>query len=163
MTGPPTYETANTKVWFLRTGPESGGEVHEQRVEYHPGSTFPPTHFHPAQEEHFEIESGVMLVVAAGERHLLSAGETIDIPSGMPHKMRNPSPDEPAVLRWETRPALRTTEFNEIGSTLRGGLLDRALLAHEYRDVFRLPGFQGMLIPLLAKLARRRGRRYQGG
>lgn len=159
MSGSPTYETANTKVWFLRTGPDSGGEVHEQRVEYRPNSQFPPSHFHPAQEEHFEIESGEMLVVLAGEKHLLSAGETIHIPAGQPHKMRNPSADVAAVVHWETRPALRTTEFNEIGSRLRGGLLDRALFAHEYRDVFRLPGFQGVMVPLLANLGSRLGRR----
>lgn len=155
----PTYETPNVKVWFLRTGPETGGEIHEQRVEYAPDSQFPPTHFHPAQDEHFEIESGQMLVVVAGEESVLEAGESIDIPSGTHHKMRNPSETEPAVVRWETRPALRTTEFNDAGSRLRGNILDRALLAHEFRDVFRLPGFQGLMIPVLARLASRLGRR----
>lgn len=159
MTDPPTYETANTKVWFLRTGPETAGEVHVQRVEYRPDSSFPPTHLHPAQDEHFEIESGQMLMVIDGEKQMLSAGEGIDVPSGTRHKMRNPSETEPAVVRWETRPALRTTQFNEAGSRLRGDILDRALFAHEFRDVFRLPGFQGLLIPLLAKLASRLGRR----
>lgn len=156
---PPTFETPNSRVWFLRTGAESGGDVHEQRVEYMADSPFPPTHFHPAQDEHFEIESGEMLVVVDGKKRTLLTGESIDVPSGTKHKMRNPSGTEPAVVRWETRPALRTTEFNQAGARLKGNVLDRALFAHQFRDVFRLPGFQGVLIPLLARLASRLGRR----
>ena len=33
-----SFETANGKVWFLRTADDTGGEVHEQRVEYSPGA-----------------------------------------------------------------------------------------------------------------------------
>lgn len=152
---PPTFVTPNSRVWFLRTGAESGGEVHEQRVEYMADSSFPPTHFHPAQDEHFEVESGEMLVVVEGEKHTLSAGETIDVPSGAAHKMRNPSKTDPAVVRWVTRPALRTTEFHEAAGRLKGGILDQARFAYEFRDVFRLPGIQGVLIALLARVASR--------
>lgn len=138
---------------------ETGGEVHEQRVEYSPRSKFPPSHFHPAQDEQFVIESGQMLVIVGGDKHLLSAGESIEISHGSPHKMRNASKSEPAVVRWATRPALRTTEFNEASSRLSGNILDRALFAHEFRDVFRLSGLQGVLVLLLARLASRLGRR----
>lgn len=155
MAEPPTFETVNSKVWFLRTADDTSGEVHEQRVEYSPNTRFPPIHYHPLQDERFDIESGEMLAIVDGHERLLSAGETIDIERGTKHTMRNPSETEPAVVRWETRPALRTGEFHlsaadrEKGS----GLLDRAAFAHEFRDVFRLPGVQGVLLSLLARLA----------
>jgi mannose-6-phosphate isomerase-like protein (cupin superfamily) len=157
---PPTYEDATSRVWHLRTGPSSGGEVHEQRVEYRPGSPFPPTHLHPAQDEHFEVESGQMRFVVAGTEHLVAAGGTIDIPRGTPHRARNASSSEPATVRWETRPALRTTEFFTAAARLGDDrkLLDAALLADEYDDVFVLTSPTRLLVPVLARLARRRGR-----
>ncbi|HUG07289.1 MAG TPA: cupin domain-containing protein [Acidimicrobiia bacterium] len=155
MSNGPTFETATSKVWFLRTADDTGGEVHEQRVEYSPDTRFPPTHYHPIPDERFEIESGEMLAIVDGEKRLLSAGETIEMTRGTRHTMRNPSKDEPAVVLWETRPALRTGEFHLAAAGLENGsgLLDRAAFAHGFRDVFRLPGVQGLLLPLLARLA----------
>lgn len=157
----PTYVTRNTKVWFLRIASDSNGEVHEQRVEYHPGSPFPPTHFHPSQDEHFEVETGEMLFVVDGAALVVSAGSTIDIPRGTPHKARNASADRSAVVRWETRPALRSTEFFAVANWLGDdmGFLEGALLAHSYRDVFRLTGAIGALLPLVAGVANLFGRR----
>lgn len=161
MIDPPTFETPTTKVWFLETGPETDGDRHVQRVEYAPASKFPPKHYHPSQDERFEVESGQILVVVAGKKRILSAGESIDIPRKTTHKMRNPSKDEPATVLWITEPALRTTEFHMAAAGLAGGssILDRAVFAHEFRDVFRLAGLQGLLLPALAKLGSALGRR----
>ena len=150
----PTFETAHSKVWFLRTADDTHGEVHEQRVEYSPETRFPPTHYHPLQDERFEIESGEMLAIVDGEKRLLAAGDVIDIGRGTKHTMRNPSKEQPAVVRWETRPALRAGEFHVAAAGLENGsgLLDRAAFAHEFRDVFRLPGLQGLLLPILASI-----------
>jgi mannose-6-phosphate isomerase-like protein (cupin superfamily) len=160
----PTHEDSRSRVWYLRTAASSGGEVHEQRVEYLPGSPFPPTHFHPAQDEHFEVESGEMLFVVAGEKRLITAGHGLDIPRGTAHRARNASSSASAVVRWETRPALRTSDFFTVAARLGDdmGLLDAALLAHEYRDVFRLVGPAGPIVPILARLATRRGRSLAG-
>jgi mannose-6-phosphate isomerase-like protein (cupin superfamily) len=95
----PTHEDATSRVWYLRTAASSDGEVHEQRVEYRPGSPFPPTHLHPEQSEHFEVEHGRMLFVV-GREHLVGAGETLDIPRWTPHRARNASSSEPAIVRW---------------------------------------------------------------
>jgi mannose-6-phosphate isomerase-like protein (cupin superfamily) len=156
----PTHEDANTRVWYLRTAADSDGAVHEQRVEYRPGSPFPPDHLHPEQDEHFEVERGQMLFVLDGTGHVVGAGGTIDIPRGTPHRARNASDAEPAVVRWETRPALRTTDFFTTAARLGDdmSLLDAALLAHEYRDVFRLTGAKRHLVPVIARLAMLRGR-----
>ncbi len=161
---PPTHEDATSRVWYLRTGAETGGEVHEQRVEYLPGSPFPPNHLHPAQDEYFELESGRMLFVIDATEHLLGPGEGIDIPRGTPHRARNASTSSPAVVRWETRPALRTGELFSMAARLGPdrSVLDGALLAHEYREVFRLCGPAGRVVPLLAAVARLRGRSLPG-
>jgi mannose-6-phosphate isomerase-like protein (cupin superfamily) len=158
---PPTHEDATSRVWYLRTADSSDGEVHEQRVEYLPGSPFPPTHHHPEQDEHFEVEAGAMLFVVAGEERRVAAGEVIDIPRGTPHRARNASGSASAVVRWETRPALRTTEFFTTAARLgdERSVLDAALLAATYRDVFRLTGPTALLVPVLAQAARLRGRR----
>jgi mannose-6-phosphate isomerase-like protein (cupin superfamily) len=160
----PTHEDSTSRVWYLRTAESTDGEVHEQRVEYLPGSPFPPTHRHPAQDEHFEVERGRMLFVVDGTEHVVQEGGTLDIPRGTPHRARNPSDSGSAIVRWETRPALRTTAFFTVAARLGDNmtLLDAALLAHEYRDVFEPTGVVGRLVPVLAKLAVRRGRALPG-
>jgi mannose-6-phosphate isomerase-like protein (cupin superfamily) len=161
MADQPTFETATSKVWFLQTAEDTGGEAHVQRVEYAPDTRFPPTHYHPFQDERFEVESGEMLAIVDGEKRRLGAGEVLEIEQGTRHTMRNPSKEEPAVVRWETTPALRTGEFHLAAAGLEkgAGLGDRAAFAHEFRDVFRLPGLPGVLLLLLARLGstKRRG------
>lgn len=157
----PTYETPTMRVWHLQTGSTSSGQVHEQRVEYLPRSPFPPMHHHPAQDEHFDVEQGAMLFEVDGVRRVVEAGESIDVAPDTPHRARNASSTESAVVRWETRPALRTTEFFLTAAALGGSphVLDRALLVHSFRDVFRLDGPERLVLPFLAGVARARGRR----
>ena len=153
----PTYTASGSRIWVLR----SDDEVYEQRVEYAPGSSFPPMHFHPAQDEHFEIEQGAMTFVVDGEERTAVAGSEIDIPAGTPHKARNASADEPATVRWVTTPASRSAAFFAIAARLGDGAgpLEQAAFASEYRDVFQATGMLGRVIPLVAALARLLGRR----
>jgi mannose-6-phosphate isomerase-like protein (cupin superfamily) len=153
----PSFSSRTTNTWVLTTAADSNGELYEQRVEYLAGSPFPPAHYHPAQDEHFEVESGEMVFVVAGVEKRVGVGESIDIPRRTSHKARNASGDESAIVRWETRPALRSEEFFAATSKLSGSPLDGALLASEYRDVFRLAGPAGLAVPVLARLARLRG------
>jgi mannose-6-phosphate isomerase-like protein (cupin superfamily) len=161
--GRPTYEGPDTRTWVLQTGDSSGGALHEQRVEYRPGSAFPPMHLHPAQDEHFEVEQGAMLFVIAGEQRRVEAGETIDIPRAIAHQARNASDREPALVRWETRPALRSSEFFAAAARLSGGPLRAARLADEYRDVFRVTGVTGVAVTVLGPVARVLGVPLPGG
>ena len=152
---PPDFETPATRTWVLQGTSETGGELYEQRVEFAPGSPFPPTHFHPDQAERFEVEQGAMIYVVDGEEHRVAAGESLDLQKGVPHKARNASPDEPAVVRWETRPALRAEDFYRTAAELgEAGLLHSALMAHEYRDVFRPTGLLSMVVSPVAAIAR---------
>lgn len=70
----------------------------------------PPEHYHPRQDEHFEVLDGAVRAVVAGKERTYSAGERFDIPAQTPHQMAG---DGPAKVRWEVRPALRTAEFFE--------------------------------------------------
>jgi len=122
---------------------EEGLEV---EATYVPGSGAPPNHFHPDQDEAFEILEGAMQVrIEDGPERTLEAGETLDVPRGTPHQMWNAG-DVPARTMWITRPALRTEDWfrkldsfqrrAEAGETVEGDEYVRAL--EEYEDVFRL-------------------------
>src|SRR4051794_27840122 len=71
---------------------------------------FPPDHYHPRQDEHFEMLEGAVLTVINGEERRYEAGEIFDIPAGTSHQVAGLGP---ALVRWEVRPSLRTAEFFE--------------------------------------------------
>jgi mannose-6-phosphate isomerase-like protein (cupin superfamily) len=157
----PTHETPIARVWYLRTAEDTGGRLHEQRVEYSPGSPFPPAHYHPAQDEYFEIESGSMVFVVGGEERVVEAGGSISVPAGTRHMARNASQTDAAVVRWETTPALRTGEFFSAMAALgsSASVLDRAATAWHYRDVYRGTGALSVLTPVVSAVAWALGRR----
>jgi quercetin dioxygenase-like cupin family protein len=84
--------------------------VLEMEAFYSGEGSLPPEHYHPRQDEHFEVLEGAVTAVLNGHRHRYSAGETFDVPARTPHQMAG---DGPARLHWEVRPALRTAEFFE--------------------------------------------------
>lgn len=71
---------------------------------------FPPRHYHPSQDEHFEVLEGTVRTIVDGEERSYESGEAFDIPAGAVHQL---AADPPARLKWEVRPALRTAEFFE--------------------------------------------------
>jgi cupin domain len=124
---------------------------------YAPGGTAPPAHYHPAQDEHFEVLDGALTIEVAGVQRQLHRGGTLDVPRGTSHRMWNPN-SQPARARSETRPAGRTegwfaalaalqgTEF--VDSTGKPKALPFAALAHKYRDTFRLAASPAMITPV---------------
>src|SRR5687767_9560215 len=70
----------------------------------------PPPHFHPAQDEHFEVLAGRLKAKLDGEERELSTGDTLDVPGGTSHQIWNAG-TEPARATWQTRPAGRTAEW----------------------------------------------------
>jgi mannose-6-phosphate isomerase-like protein (cupin superfamily) len=84
--------------------------VLEMEGSYSGEGGLPPEHFHPRQDEHFEVLEGAVKAVVAGEERRYVSGEAFDIPARTPHQMAG---DGPAKLRWEVRPAPRTAEFFE--------------------------------------------------
>jgi quercetin dioxygenase-like cupin family protein len=85
-------------------------ELLQMEASYGGTGQFPPAHFHPSQDERFEILEGTVRAIVDGEERRYEAGDTFDVPAGTVHQM---TADPPARLRWEVRPALRTAEFFE--------------------------------------------------
>ncbi|HKO38694.1 MAG TPA: cupin domain-containing protein [Solirubrobacterales bacterium] len=121
----------------------------------------PPRHFHPEQDERFEVIEGTVRVDIDGEVRDLGPGDSLEIPRGTVHRLSNPG-DEPARATWRTFPAGRTEQwFRAIDSLHREGRagedgqpgpLAFGVLLSEYRDVFRLAGPDLLLRPALALL-----------
>jgi quercetin dioxygenase-like cupin family protein len=85
-------------------------EALEMEGSYSGQGGLPPEHFHPRQDEHFEVLEGAVRAVVDGKERRYTAGEAFDIPAQTPHQMAG---DGPARVHWEVRPALRTAEFFE--------------------------------------------------
>jgi mannose-6-phosphate isomerase-like protein (cupin superfamily) len=141
---------------------------------YAPGGSPPPAHYHPEQDEHFEVLEGALRVELAGVERDLGAGETLDIPRGTAHRMWNPNA-QPARARWETRPSGRTEEWfaalaalqgtDHVDASGRPKVLAFAALAHQYRNTFRLAARPGAAVRValaaLAGIAQATGRAPQ--
>jgi mannose-6-phosphate isomerase-like protein (cupin superfamily) len=137
---------------------------------YGPGGDPPPAHYHPSQDEYFEVLEGTLRTRVGGTERELGPGEEIEIRRGTPHQMWNPG-SELASVAWQTRPAGRTGEWfaaidrlqreGKVGRNGMPGPLAFAALLTEYRDVFRLaakpePLVRGVLAAL-APIGRARG------
>jgi len=163
---------AKMTLRVVRSAGETNGELLELEATYEPGSVEPLEHFHPSQDEHFEVLAGAMEARVAGESRTLTAGDELDVPARAVHAMWNGGTETARVL-WQTRPALRTEEFLTLVARLaqEGKLTSKgardpllgATLMHEYRTEFRPtnpPGpVQAAAFPALAAVARILGRR----
>lgn len=139
----------------------STAEALEVEATYGTGEP-PPKHFHPAQDEHFEVLAGAIRVKVDGEERTLGEGEQIEIPRGAIHQIWNPNP-APARVRWRTSPGGRTEQWfraidrlhreGRVGGNGMPGPLAFGVMLTAYRDVFRLAGPDVVLRPALAALA----------
>jgi quercetin dioxygenase-like cupin family protein len=98
---------AGVRLVFEETSDTTGGELVRVRAFHPPGGGEPVEHYHPFQEERFEVVSGQMAVRLDGREETRSAGERFVVSPEVVHSMWNPGP-EPTELLWETRPALKT-------------------------------------------------------
>lgn len=160
--------TPHETVAIRRSEPE----LLEVEGSWAPEGKPPPAHYHPAQDEVFEVIEGRLSTRIDGERLDLEPGETVEIPRRTPHQIWNSGP-EPARALWQTRPAGRTVHwFRSIDRLHSEGQVGRngmpgplALGAHlaEYDDVFRLAVGPELLtrpaVSVLGALGRARGYR----
>ena len=133
----------------LVTVRSSTPEALEVEVQYSPGGSAPPKHFHPQQDEYFEVLSGELRVRTDGEERALQAGEQVDIPRGRVHQMWNPGEEEVRAT-WRTSPRGRTEEWfraldglqrdGRVGKNGMPGPLAFGAYLTEYSDVIRLAG-----------------------
>ena len=141
------------------------------QARYGPGGKPPPKHFHPAQDERFEVIEGTLSFRLGSVERDVAAGGEIEIPRGVAHQVWNPR-DHDVLVAWETVPALRTEEwFRAVDRVVRAAgekdpsPLAFATLLSEYRDVFRLAvGPDPLVAPaikLLGGIGRLRGHSAQ--
>ena len=166
---------STTKVESLKLTPlesvairSADAEELEVLVTYLHGDP-PPKHFHPEQDERFDVTEGTVRVELDGEVRDLGPGDSLEIPRGTVHRLWNPE-GEAARAIWQTFPAGRTEQWfraldalhreGRTGKDGQPGPLAFGVLLSEYRDVFRLAGpdfLQRPALGLLATLGRARG------
>jgi mannose-6-phosphate isomerase-like protein (cupin superfamily) len=114
-------------------------ELLEVEAHYRGDAPLATAHYHPTQDEHFEVLEGKIHAMVDGDERWYDQGETFDIPAGTVHQM---AAEGPTRLRWQVRPALRTAEFFErfydaLDNGFPEGMTGEDCLT-EYSDVFRL-------------------------
>ena len=85
----------------------------------------PPVHVHPTAEESYAVIDGTADVFMDGTWRTLRAGESVTVPAGVPHTIRNSSP-QPVELVNTHRPALRfEAMFRELHALIHAGKIKR--------------------------------------
>ncbi|RYF85453.1 MAG: cupin domain-containing protein [Chitinophagaceae bacterium] len=159
-------------IEFVATAKESDGQQLEMIASWAPHSLKPAAHYHPYQDEVFNVLEGELTLELNGQLISLKRGEGIHIPANAVHAMWNNTNDK-TVVSWKVFPALDTEYFLETGMGLATSgktnqqgmpdLLQVALLAKKYRREFRLnkPAYlvQQILFSLLAPFAKLAGKK----
>lgn len=152
----------------------SDGGVLEVEGTWGPNGDPPPKHYHPDQDERFEVLEGTLRTRVDGVERDLAPGDTIEIPSDAVHQMWNPGA-EPARAVWQTRPGGSTEQWfsaidrlhreGRVGGNGMPGPLAFAVLLTEYDDVFRLavPAQPLVQVGLSALAVVGRARGYDAG
>ncbi len=112
------------RVRFVETAATSAGALVGMECVSPPSAEREPEHFHPHQENIFEVHSGTLRFQVGGTEQALGPGGRLVIPPGVPHRFWVDGATE-AWYRQEFRPALHTEEFFEVLFRLaRDGKLD---------------------------------------
>lgn len=96
------------RLVFLVTSSDSDGQLFAAEGIFPPGGFAGVPHIHPHQDEHFEVLAGNAAFDIDSRRHVLGAGDIVDVPRGTKHTFANAGEDEMRV-RFEFRPALAST------------------------------------------------------
>lgn len=166
------HNPTQKRYHFHKTSADTKGDYLEMEVSYPPRSSQPPYHYHPYQEEHFEVIKGKFHTKIEDVEHTYGTGAQFVVPKNIPHWMYNAS-DEEGCLLWRVRPAMKTQEFFETmwgleadGKTDAHGtpnLLQLVVILHEYSNEFRVTSppywFQRILIGLLSPIGKLLGYR----
>jgi quercetin dioxygenase-like cupin family protein len=154
------------RIKFLQTASDTNGAFLEMISTYEAKSLEPPLHYHPFQEEYFEVISGEISVRINGEIEVLGPGHQLYIAKSTVHAMWNNS-EKPSSIRWKMMPAMEMENFLEtlMGLANEGktkpngapGFLQWSFVVNRFHKVFRLarpPYFiQKILCLLLSPVA----------
>lgn len=118
------------RITFLDVAAETGGDLLRFELSMPPGACVPVAHFHPHQEERFELVAGSARFRVGREVLRAGAGDLVVVPAGVSHRFWNDRAEELRVV-VSFRPALRTESFFErlwSGKLTRRGLPGMRLL-----------------------------------
>lgn len=105
-----TNKITGQRIRFIRTAEDTGGELLEMETVYSSFSDEPPIHYHPAQEEFFQVLSGELTVRIDADVKIYRTGAVIHIAPGLRHSMWNSGHLE-ARVNWKVYPAMDTANF----------------------------------------------------
>ncbi len=79
------------RIILLATAEETGGELTRMEIRVKPGPAdwVGPDHFHPLQEERFEVLAGTPIFRIQGEERPAAPGDVVTVPVGISHIFRN--------------------------------------------------------------------------
>jgi quercetin dioxygenase-like cupin family protein len=80
-----------TAFLITKSAADTGGERVEMEISLPAGAPSPPRHFHPRQEEEWEVLEGTLAVYVEDRWRSLGPGESVSIPAGQVHTLRNRS------------------------------------------------------------------------
>ena len=157
-------------ITFLQTRRDTNGTLLEMEATYAPRSHEPPSHFHPGQQEYFQILAGELTVRIHGVEKVLHAGDSFHISANVPHTMWNAG-DLETIVNWKVLPAMQTEYMLEtIAGLARDGktdatgmpsLLQTALMLGHFAREFRLTkppyAIQWIVFKIVGCIARLRG------
>lgn len=89
---------------------ETDGKISRVEVDLEAGQSGPPAHIHPNQREIYSVEAGQLTVTVDGESRVISAGDSMEVPTGSAHTFANRS-DELVRFSAEHLPALDFEEY----------------------------------------------------
>lgn len=166
------YENSITGEYgYTRIGTEdTGGKLLVSDLRVKPGGAVLGAHLHPTIDERFTVVSGKIGYMLDGKQGVLEAGQSADLPKGVPHDWWNAGEEEARVI-VEIRPAAR---FEEMVITLFGlaaegktnskGMpnpLQLAVISQEFADVVQFmsppPALQKIFFAVLSPLGRALG------
>jgi quercetin dioxygenase-like cupin family protein len=152
------------------------GDILRVEMWTEPGGGVSIEHFHPRQEERFEVLEGEITFRVNGEKRRVGSGEWLVAEPGVRHTFENTGRGVAHHVS-EAQPALELQGFIEEAAALAragkytrrgtpkglGALLEASEMAERYRETVVLtvppPTIQRILLPPLARLQRRRGSR----
>ncbi len=166
------YENPVTGEYgYTRIGTEeTGGKLLVSDLRVRPGGAVLGAHLHPTIDERFTVVSGKIGYMLDGQTGVLTAGQSADLPKGIPHDWWNAGDEEARVI-VEIRPAARFEEMvitlfglAAEGKTNKKGVpnpLQLAVISQEFADVVQFisppPAVQKVLFAVLAPLGRALG------
>jgi uncharacterized protein YndB with AHSA1/START domain/mannose-6-phosphate isomerase-like protein (cupin superfamily) len=113
------------RVEVRRTGEDTGGELCEFEVTGRARGFFAQGHIHAGQAERHEVLEGALKLVIDGHEHLLTAGQSMEVPANTPHS-QIPAGEGPGRVRIQLRPAGDGEAFlQRVAELCRDGQINR--------------------------------------